>query len=196
MNARQDRKPEKSSGYAVPALKGNAATKWTISGISPQTRAAVRKAAHKEGTTIGAWVDNTLQAAANNALKGGSPILALPPELLASIDDISRKLDQINRANERDPERFTSFAPDFGRIVEDLQKGLNDTVENLQKTATTIADSVSEQSGTAVEQSKQIAGKTLDRIADVGDAALKSVRQLRDDGPDDTPKSKTPKRAK
>ena len=49
-----------------------AETSWTITGASVETRDKVKKAAAAEGMTIRAWVDRTLNAAADGRLGKGS----------------------------------------------------------------------------------------------------------------------------
>ncbi len=41
---------------------------WTVRGVSPETRAAAKKAAHWAGKTLGEWVDDTLRRAATEKL--------------------------------------------------------------------------------------------------------------------------------
>ena len=41
---------------------------WTVRGVSPETRAAAKKAAHRAGRTLGEWVDDTLRRAATEKL--------------------------------------------------------------------------------------------------------------------------------
>jgi len=43
---------------------------WKLDGVSPATRAAVKKAAHKSGESVGSWVDMTLQKALKPQAKG------------------------------------------------------------------------------------------------------------------------------
>ena len=53
-----------SAGHAKPtatkARSGNAPTVWNVKGVTPETRAAVRAAARRAGTTIGAWTNEAL----------------------------------------------------------------------------------------------------------------------------------------
>lgn len=164
-------------------------SRWTLSAISPETRAAVRKAASMEGVTISDWVDTTLRAAARDRLKGGTPALALPPDLLATIDDISRKLDQINREIKRDPERFESFSIDFSKRMESLRDGVNTAVEQLQATTTSVMGAMAEHADAAVTRSRQVADKAVERLIDTSDAALDTVRQFRRGESDDGEKT-------
>ncbi len=41
---------------------------WTVRGVSPETRAAAKKAAQRAGKTLGEWVDDTLHRAATEKL--------------------------------------------------------------------------------------------------------------------------------
>ena len=69
---------------------------WTITGASAETRELVREAAAKEGLTIRAWVDKTLNAAATAALEqkseptGGSGTVDT-----AAVAELSAKMDLI-----------------------------------------------------------------------------------------------------
>lgn len=75
------------------ASKSSAEHSWTITGASAETREKVKKAASTEGMTIRAWVDKTLNAAAEGRLPGkGPPTSAVDPKALA---DMSAKLDDL-----------------------------------------------------------------------------------------------------
>lgn len=43
---------------------------WKLDGVSPATRAAVKKAAHKAGESVGSWVDMALSSALKSQAKG------------------------------------------------------------------------------------------------------------------------------
>ena len=43
---------------------------WTIKGVSDRTREATLEAAHEAGLTVGAWLDQVLAAAAEEAVLG------------------------------------------------------------------------------------------------------------------------------
>ena len=179
MVQQQPRKRNSAGNTAATARRGPAKTKWTITGVSAQTRRAVTKAARKKNQTIGDWVDETLHAAATASLKGGAPILALPPELLSTMDDMARKLDNINSEIEQDPERYQSIATDIRTRIDDLRNRMNGTFERLQVTTKSMVGTLAEQTDSAVSHSRQAAGKTLERVIDAGDATLASMRKLR-----------------
>jgi localization factor PodJL len=42
---------------------------WTLKGISPETREAVKVAARRSGKTMSAWVEDTLRRAATETIK-------------------------------------------------------------------------------------------------------------------------------
>lgn len=78
----------------------NSEKPWTIKGIAVETRTAAKKAARREGMTLGAWVDRTLRESANTVLTGKSDV-ALPNEAiveyLAELRNSQTKLmDQVN----------------------------------------------------------------------------------------------------
>ena len=69
---------------------------WTITGASAETREKVKAAADAEGMAIRAWVDKTLNAAADGRLVSseGPSSIAVDPKTLA---DISAKLDGLTK---------------------------------------------------------------------------------------------------
>ena len=81
---------------------------WTITGASAETREEVKAAAQAEKMTIRAWVDKTLNAAADGRLvdEGGTPQLGVDPKTLAEmqskLDDIVKKLPDDPKAAERE----------------------------------------------------------------------------------------------
>ena len=68
-------------------LAGGAAEPWTVRGVSPETREAVREAAAGESLPVGAWMDRVLWQAAQAALKP-SP----PPATAEDVERIVRRL--------------------------------------------------------------------------------------------------------
>ena len=66
---------------------------WTIRGVSPETRTAVKKAARRAGQTIGEWMDETLREVATNGLQRNLPAQRLEDQLA----EISGKLDAMQR---------------------------------------------------------------------------------------------------
>lgn len=69
---------------------------WNIVGVTKKTREAVARAAKKDELPVGKWVDRTLREAAEMRLKGGPPGLALPPELLETLNDLSRNMKELS----------------------------------------------------------------------------------------------------
>ena len=65
---------------------------WTITGASPETRDKIRKAAERDGMGIRAWVDATLNAAADD--KPAAEARSLN-KLIDKLDDISERLDAV-----------------------------------------------------------------------------------------------------
>ena len=68
-------------------------TPWSVKGVSPETREAVKKAARRSGQTIGEWMDENLRIAATDGLKGNLPAQRMEDQLEA----ISTKLDRLNQ---------------------------------------------------------------------------------------------------
>lgn len=75
---------------------------WTITGASAETREKVKAAADAEGMTIRAWVDKTLNAAAEGRLvyADGNPHLGVDPKTL---NEIQSKLDDLAKRLPDDP---------------------------------------------------------------------------------------------
>lgn len=75
---------------------------WTITGASAETREKVKAAAQAEGMTIRAWVDKTLNAAADGKAptRRGQAVAEIDPKQLA---DISSKLDDVLKKLPDDP---------------------------------------------------------------------------------------------
>jgi len=66
---------------------------WTIRGVTPETRSAVKKAARRSGMTMGAWLEENLRLAATDGLKQTLPAQRVEDQL-ASISD---KLDAMQK---------------------------------------------------------------------------------------------------
>ncbi len=81
---------------------------WTITGASAETREKVKAAAQAENMTIRAWVDKTLNAAADGRLvnKEGAPQLGVDPKTLAEmqskLDDIVKRMPDNPKAAEQE----------------------------------------------------------------------------------------------
>lgn len=87
-------------------------TSWTITGASAETREKVKKAAAAEGMTIRAWVDKTLNAAADGNLGGGaSPALSKDlADMQAKLDDLLKRMPEDPKAAEKAMSDRTSAA--------------------------------------------------------------------------------------
>ena len=77
------------------AHSGNAQTAWQVKGVTPETRAAVRAAARRAGTTIGAWTNEALHRAATAELTGDARLPA--PRIDEQLAAIERRLDGLSR---------------------------------------------------------------------------------------------------
>ena len=80
---------------ATKARSGNAQTAWNVKGVTPETRAAVRAAARRAGTTIGAWTNEALHRAATAELTGNAGLPA--PRIDEQLAAIERRLDDLSR---------------------------------------------------------------------------------------------------
>lgn len=106
-------------------------TSWTITGASAETREKVKKAASAEGMTIRAWVDRTLNAAADGKLSkgsGGSSVADAKAlsEMSAKLDDLLKRTPDDPKAAEKAMTERTSAA-----ILKAIAAGLNE----MQRTA-------------------------------------------------------------
>ena len=80
---------------ATKARSGNAQTAWQVKGVTPETRAAVKAAARRAGTTIGAWTNEALHRAATAELTGDRGLPA--PRIDEQLTAIERRLDDLSR---------------------------------------------------------------------------------------------------
>ena len=80
---------------ATKARSGNAPTAWNVKGVTPETRAAVKAAARRAGTTIGAWTNEALHRAATAELTGNAGLPA--PRIDEQLAAIERRLDDLSR---------------------------------------------------------------------------------------------------
>jgi len=96
---------------------------WTITGASAETRDKVKKAASAEGMSIRAWVDKTLNAAADGRLSAkGSPADAkLLADISAKLDDLQKRLPEDAKAAEKALSDRTAAA-----ILKTISAGFNE----------------------------------------------------------------------
>lgn len=103
---------------------------WTITGASAETREKVKKAASAEGMTIRAWVDKTLNAAADGKLPAKGGRAASPDskaeakalaDMAAKLDDVLKRLPDNAQAAEKAMADRTSAA-----ILKAFAAGLNE----------------------------------------------------------------------
>jgi len=73
--------------------KSPQADTWTVRGVTPETREAVKKAARRSGMTMGAWLEENLRLAATDGLKRTLPAQRVEDQLSA----ISDKLDAMQK---------------------------------------------------------------------------------------------------
>jgi hypothetical protein len=99
---------------------------WTITGASAETRDKVKKAASAEGMSIRAWVDKTLNAAADGRLSAkGSASSGADAKLLA---DISAKLDDLQKRLPEDAKAAEKALSDrtAAAILKTISAGFNE----------------------------------------------------------------------
>jgi len=113
---------------ATPPTTGKATPEhsWTITGASAETRDKVKKAASAEGMTIRAWVDKTLNAAADGRLSTGPRgAQAADSKALAALSD---KLDDVLKRMPGDPKAAEKALADrtSAAILKAVAAGLNE----------------------------------------------------------------------
>lgn len=99
---------------------------WTITGASAETREKVKKAASAEGMTIRAWVDKTLNAAADGnpparGSSGQSADTKAIAEMSAKLEELAKRLPDDPKAAEKNMVDRTSAA-----ILKSVAAGLNE----------------------------------------------------------------------
>ncbi|WNK01423.1 hypothetical protein L2D14_08305 [Thalassospiraceae bacterium LMO-JJ14] len=112
---------------------------WTITGASAETREKVKKAASAEGMTIRAWVDKTLNAAADGKLpaRGGranSAETKALAEMSAKLDELMKRLPDDAKAAEKAMVTRTSAA-----ILKAVAAGFNE-MQRVAKDQARIAE--------------------------------------------------------
>jgi KaiC/GvpD/RAD55 family RecA-like ATPase len=74
---------------------------WTIKGVSPETRAAVTKAARRDGMKVGAWIDEKLRAAATETLQNSRDVAVRDDELRDQVARLADRVEQLATEHER-----------------------------------------------------------------------------------------------
>ena len=87
---------------------------WAIKGLSDRTRAAVLEAAHAAGLTVGAWLDQALARAAEEA-RHPNPPAASREEVAGLLDE---RLRPVEEALGRIAERLASLEEKAGQRSE------------------------------------------------------------------------------
>ena len=102
---------------------------WAIKGVSDRTRAAVLEAAHEAGLTVGAWLDQTLARAAEDA-RHPKPPAATREEVAGLLDE---RLRPVEEALGRIAERLASLEEKAGPRSE--ANAIHDRIQrrNLQR---------------------------------------------------------------
>ena len=78
---------------------------WTVRGVDPETKAAVRVAARRAGKTMGQWINNTLlRAATDEAVERNQPPAPRLEETLAKlVKTMERQNRRLARLEQRKP---------------------------------------------------------------------------------------------
>lgn len=168
----------KKSNRDVSTARGATHSEWTLTGISEKTGRAVTRAARKEGEATEAWVDKTLYAAATRTIKGGAPLLALPPDLLSTIGEMSRKLDRIDKKLNAASSDSNLSVVGLTQTADEFRKRAGNIFDEMQKSASHIVESAVEHTDSTVAQIKQASNVAIASIKEAADAALESVRDV------------------
>jgi hypothetical protein len=67
---------------------------WAIKGVSDRTRAAALEAAHEAGLTVGAWLEQVLAGAAEEA-RNPKPAAATREEVAGLLDECLRPIEEM-----------------------------------------------------------------------------------------------------
>lgn len=78
---------------------------WTLKGISPETREAVKVAARRSGRTISAWVEDTLRREATAAIKTPPVPGPTQDQLLSKVLELIEAQNARLTALEREPQQ-------------------------------------------------------------------------------------------
>jgi hypothetical protein len=119
---------------------------WTITGASAETRELVREAAAKEGLTIRAWVDKTLNAAATIALNrdsesaGGSSTVDT-----ATVAELSAKMDLVlSRLGADAQDASASLQTPLAAVYERFLNRTAEVFDELGETSRRLAEAAAE----------------------------------------------------
>ena len=154
-------KPVKKAKTKTAAKR--AAASWTLYGVSKKTRDAVRRAAEKDGVNIGAWVDRTLRESAESRLKGGPANLALPPELLDTLSDLSERVKALTEKH--------SFG---SQALQQMQH----TASELGEQVTHTYDSVAKRADQAIDELRSWTDETMQDAAKWGTGMIDSLKNV------------------
>ncbi len=149
-------KPERSqTGKSKPAHKSG--LKWTVRGISHETRTAASIAARRAGMSLGAWLEATIRTAATSEIKGESK--GPPP---VRFEDVVTALKKV-------ADRQT----DQGKVQSQI-------VEQLATTATDLKEEQNARFDALARQDEQQA-KVLLAVADKLDRKIDGANRGRDE---------------
>lgn len=119
--------------------KTAADTSWTITGASAETREKVKKAAAAEGMTIRAWVDKTLNAAADGNLTPRTK--AAPQADAKALAEVEGKLDDLLKRVPEDPKAAEKAmaARTSAAVLKSVAAGFNE-MQRVAKDQARIAE--------------------------------------------------------
>lgn len=135
--------------------------KWTVSGVSKETREAVARAAKKDGMPVGKWVDTTLRVTAETRLKGGFPSLALPPDLLDTLSELSERVKELSERRSLG-----------GQALAHAQE----TASDLSNQISATYDAVIKRADTAIDDIRSWTDETLDDAAKLGTSVIEQIK--------------------
>ncbi|MGI9385946.1 MAG: hypothetical protein ACR2OX_00815, partial [Methyloligellaceae bacterium] len=164
----------KTRSKSKPAASTRAAQstpRWAITGVSQQTRNAVRKAAEKEGVPVGTWVNKALRAAVKDGTKGGVSSSSMPPGIHAAMGEITQRLDRIE-ARVHEKMATAPNAADVNQIADEFRRKAGDVFDQMQKSTATVVDNVVEHTDSTVSPIRAMSSSTIERIKAAADAAM------------------------
>lgn len=141
---------------------------WTITGASAETRELVREAAAKDGLTIRAWVDKTLNAAAKAALDDKPSSAATGAGARAADDravaELSAKMDMVlHRLGADAQEATSSLQAPLAAVYERFLSRTAEVFDELGETSRRLAEAAAEAESEAAQAIAKPSGATAAR---------------------------------
>ena len=137
--------------------------KWTVTGVSKKTQDAVARAAKKDGVAVGKWVDRTLRSAAEGRLKGADSGLALPPDLLDTLSELSEHVKQLSERRSLG-----------GQALHQAQETASDLSDQISSTY----DGLIKRADAALDEIRSWTDETLEDAAKLGTGVIEQIKGI------------------